>query len=89
MAFFYCEVYQEKIKALKKLIVELALCHFMNKTFFQVNLNYTNGELTLTVDYKFKTAQLFGLTFHLGDRVVIGSGDKSNSVGKSNLGIYF
>jgi hypothetical protein len=64
--------------ALKRLIVELAFCHIMNVTFFQVNLNYTNGELTLTVDYKFKTAQLFGLKFQLGDRVIIGSGGKSN-----------
>ncbi|KAJ9577003.1 hypothetical protein L9F63_006440, partial [Diploptera punctata] len=46
-----------------------------------VNLNYSNGELTLTVDYKYKTAQLFGLQFQLGDKVIIGTG------GKSNLGL--
>ncbi|XP_069674286.1 axotactin isoform X2 [Periplaneta americana] len=46
-----------------------------------VNLNYSSGQLTLTVDYKYKTAQLFGLKFQLGDRVIIGSG------GKSNLGL--
>lgn len=62
--------------------MELAL-PYNEWALFQVYLNYTNGELTLTVDYKFKTAQLFGLQFQLGDRVVIGSG------GKSNLGIYF
>jgi hypothetical protein len=55
----------------------------MNTAFLQVNLSYTSGELTLTADYEYKTAQRLGLKFHLGDRVVIGSG------GKSNLGIYF
>jgi len=55
----------------------------MNTTFLQVNLSYKSGELTLTVDYKNKTSQPFGLKFQLGDRVVIGSG------GKSNQGIYF
>ena len=56
----------------------------MKKTFFsQVDLNYTSGRLTLTVDYKYKTAQRFAVKFQLGDRVIIGSG------GKSNLGIYF
>jgi hypothetical protein len=55
----------------------------MNTALLQVNLNYASGELTLTVDYKYKTAQLFGVKFQLGDRVIIGSG------GKSNLGIYF
>jgi hypothetical protein len=48
-----------------------------------VNLNYTRGELTLTVDYKYKTAHLLGLKFQLGDRVIIGSG------GKLNQGIHF
>jgi hypothetical protein len=48
-----------------------------------VNLNYTSGELMLTVDYKYKTAQLLGLKFQLGDTLIIGSG------GKSNQGIYF
>ncbi|XP_023715268.1 EGF and laminin G domain-containing protein isoform X5 [Cryptotermes secundus] len=43
-----------------------------------VNLNYTKGKLTLTVDYKYKTAQLLGLKFQLGDRVIIGSGGKLN-----------
>jgi hypothetical protein len=54
----------------------------MNTKFLQVNLNYRSGELTLMVDYQYKTAQLLGLKFHLGDKVIIGSG------GKSNLGIY-
>ena len=51
---------------------------FKNALMFQVYLNYSNGELTLTVDYKYKTAQLFGLQFQLGDKVIIGSGGKSN-----------
>jgi hypothetical protein len=55
----------------------------MSTAYLQVNLSYTNGELTLTADYKYKTAQVLGLKFQLGDRVIIGSG------GKSNLGIYF
>jgi hypothetical protein len=55
----------------------------MNTAFLQVNLSYTSGELTLTVDYKYKTSQLLGLKFQMGDRVIIGSG------GKSNQGIYF
>jgi hypothetical protein len=55
----------------------------VNTDFLQVNLSYTSGELILTVDYQYKTTQLFELKFHLGDRVIIGSG------GKSDLGIYF
>jgi hypothetical protein len=55
----------------------------MNTTFLQVNLSYTSGELNLTVDYIYKTSQLFGLKFQMGDRVIIGSGVKSNQ------GIYF
>jgi hypothetical protein len=55
----------------------------MNTAYLQVNLSYTSGEVTLTADYKYKTAQVLGLKFHLGDRIIIGSD------GKSNLGIYF
>jgi membrane-bound inhibitor of C-type lysozyme len=55
----------------------------MNTTFFQVNLSYTSGELTLTVDYMYKTSKTFELKFQMVDRVIIGSG------GKSKQGIYF
>jgi len=55
----------------------------MNTAFLQVNLSYVSGELTLTVDYKYNTSELIELKFQLGDRVIIGSG------GKSNQGIYF
>jgi hypothetical protein len=58
-------------------------CQIINTTFLQVNLSYTSGELTLTVDYIYKASQLFGLKFQMGDRVIIGSGVKSNQ------GIYF
>lgn len=50
-------------------------------SWHMVDLNYTSGRLTLTVDYKYKTAQRFVVKFQLGDRVIIGSG------GKSNLGL--
>lgn len=37
--------------------------------------------MKLTVDYRFKHSQLFGLEFTMGDRVIIGSalGSKANT----------
>lgn len=46
-----------------------------------VDLSYAKGEVKLTVDYRFKQAQLFGLEFTMGDRVIIGSalGSRANT----------
>lgn len=46
-----------------------------------MDLTYAKGEVRLTVDYRHKQSQLFGLEFTMGDRVVIGSalGSKANT----------
>jgi len=40
-------------------------------------LSYYKGEVKLTVDYNTKEAQLFGLQFTLGDKILIGSDEKT------------
>lgn len=59
-----------------------------------MDLSYSKGEVKLTVDYRFKQSQLFGLEFTMGDRVIIGSalGSKSNTgklMNKSRFEVFF
>ncbi|CAG5025078.1 unnamed protein product [Parnassius apollo] len=46
-----------------------------------VELDYRKGRIKLTVDNHNKHAQMFGLDFHLQDKIVIGSGLKSANLG--------
>lgn len=42
-----------------------------------VALSYYKGDVKLTVDFNSKEAQLFGLQFTLGDKILIGSDEKT------------
>lgn len=44
-----------------------------------VELRYVAEQLSLTVDYRHHTSELFGLQFELEDRVMIGSGQRVNT----------
>lgn len=54
-----------------------------------VQLTYAKGELRLEVDYRAKDAQLFGLRFEMGKRILIGSGDKIGTGMCIFTGIFF
>lgn len=46
-----------------------------------VELDYTRGEITFRVDYRQNVTQTYGLTFNVGDRVIIGSSLKAATNG--------
>ncbi|XP_051168302.1 axotactin isoform X3 [Leptopilina boulardi] len=46
-----------------------------NTSWHAIELNYTKGELNILVDYRNKQSNLFPMTFELGDKVIIGSGN--------------
>lgn len=52
-----------------------------NTSWHAIELNYTKGELNILVDYRNKQSKLFAMTFELGDKVIIGSGN--GNAGKS------
>jgi hypothetical protein len=52
---------------------------------FEVEVGYWKGEVSLTVDYKHKMAELFGLNITFGDKIIVGT----SVTGKSNLGKPF
>lgn len=52
-----------------------------NVVWHGVELDYKNGEIKFTVDYRHTKSQMFGLTFNIGDKVIIGSSLKSATSG--------
>lgn len=50
---------------------------------------YEHGEMTLTVDYKHKQAELLGKKFHLADKVTIGGALSKSSIGKSTMIVFY
>lgn len=48
-----------------------------NTSWHAVELNYTKGELSVLVDYRNKQSKLFSMTFEMGDKVIIGSGNSN------------
>ncbi|XP_023288585.1 uncharacterized protein LOC105702087 isoform X3 [Orussus abietinus] len=46
-----------------------------NTSWHAVELNYTRDELSILVDYRNKQSKFFAMSFELGDRVIIGSGN--------------
>lgn len=50
-------------------------------SWHSVELDYKAGEITFTVDYHLTQSQMFGLTFNIGDKLIIGSSLKSAASG--------
>ncbi|XP_049315176.1 axotactin isoform X4 [Bactrocera dorsalis] len=50
-------------------------------SWHSVELDYKAGEITFTVDYHLRQSQMFGLTFNIGDKLIIGSSLKSAASG--------
>ncbi|XP_037944033.1 contactin-associated protein-like 4 isoform X2 [Teleopsis dalmanni] len=50
-------------------------------SWHSVELDYKAGEIKFTVDYHHTLSQMFGLTFNIGDKVIIGSSLKSAASG--------
>ncbi|XP_030373394.1 uncharacterized protein LOC115623264 [Scaptodrosophila lebanonensis] len=50
-------------------------------SWHSVELNYKGGEIKFTVDYRHTLSQMFGLTFNIGDKLIIGSSLKSAALG--------
>lgn len=46
-----------------------------------IEIGYKNNEITFTVDYRHKVTQMYGLTFNIGDKVIIGSSLKAATSG--------
>uniref|UniRef100_A0A336LPV5 CSON009010 protein n=1 Tax=Culicoides sonorensis TaxID=179676 RepID=A0A336LPV5_CULSO len=46
-----------------------------------IEVGYKNNEITFTVDYRHKITQMYGLTFNIGDKVIIGSSLKAATSG--------
>ncbi|KAL0270939.1 UNVERIFIED_CONTAM: hypothetical protein PYX00_008205 [Menopon gallinae] len=73
------EVRFELVPDLSKNITHLTTVKFDSRgSWHMVALSYVRGELKLSVDYRQKEAQLFGLRFQMGDKIVIGSGGQTN-----------
>ena len=53
-----------------------------NTSWHAIELNYTKGELNILVDYRNKQSKILTMTFELGNKVIIGSGN-------GNAGEYF
>lgn len=47
-------------------------------SWHMVALSYYKGDLKLSVDFKEKENQLYSLRFTLGDKIIVGSGGKTN-----------
>ncbi|XP_054286354.1 axotactin-like isoform X2 [Macrosteles quadrilineatus] len=78
------EIRFEIIPEINKNITHLTTVKFDTKDeWHTVELIYNHGQVDLMVDYKSKTADLFGLMFLLKDSIIIGSGVG----GKSSLGL--
>ena len=56
-----------------------------NTSWHAIELNYTKGELSILVDYRNKQSKLFAMTFELGNKVIIGSGN--GNAGKCLLSV--
>ncbi|KAH8410696.1 hypothetical protein KR222_005144 [Zaprionus bogoriensis] len=50
-------------------------------SWHSVELDYKEGEIRFTVDYRHTDSQMFGLTFNIGDKLIIGSSLKSAALG--------
>ncbi|XP_068148497.1 LOW QUALITY PROTEIN: axotactin [Drosophila tropicalis] len=50
-------------------------------SWHSVELDYKLGEILFTVDYRHTLSQMFGLTFNIGDKLIIGSSLKSAAMG--------
>ncbi|KAM8710245.1 hypothetical protein ACLKA7_016958 [Drosophila subpalustris] len=50
-------------------------------SWHSVELDYKQGEIRFTVDYRHTLSQMFGLTFNIGDKLIIGSSLKSAAMG--------
>ncbi|XP_034483317.1 uncharacterized protein LOC117788614 isoform X2 [Drosophila innubila] len=50
-------------------------------SWHSVELDYKKGEIRFTVDYRHTLSQMFGLTFNIGDKLIIGSSLKSAAMG--------
>ncbi|XP_017863815.1 PREDICTED: uncharacterized protein LOC108614281 [Drosophila arizonae] len=50
-------------------------------SWHSVELDYKHGEIRFTVDYRHTLSQMFGLTFNIGDKLIIGSSLKSAAMG--------
>lgn len=74
------ELRYELVPDLSKNITHLTTVKFDSRgSWHMVELTYVKGELKLMVDYKHKEAQLFGLQFKLGEKIIIGSGGTTNT----------
>ena len=73
------EVRFELVPDLSKNITHLTTVKFDSRgSWHVVALSYYKGDLKLNVDFKQKESQLYSMRFQLGDKIVIGSGGKSN-----------
>nr|AAD29408.1 AXO [Drosophila melanogaster] len=50
-------------------------------SWHSVELDYKLGEIRFTVDYRHTLSQMYGLTFNIGDKLIIGSSLKSAAMG--------
>ncbi|KAL9910678.1 axotactin isoform 3-T7 [Glossina fuscipes fuscipes] len=50
-------------------------------SWHSVELDYKGGEIKFTVDYQHQKSQMYGLTFNIGDKLIIGSSLKSAASG--------
>ncbi|XP_046397067.1 contactin-associated protein-like 2 isoform X2 [Ischnura elegans] len=72
------EIRFELIPDSNKNVTHLTTVRFDSRgPWHSVDFSYKDGELKLTVDYKHKQTQFFGLKFDLGEKVLIGSSEKT------------
>ncbi|XP_073839835.1 axotactin isoform X2 [Musca autumnalis] len=63
--------------------VTLAIVVKINRatSWHSVELDYRDGEIKFTVDYHHQRTEMYGLTFNIGDKLIIGSSLKSAASG--------
>ncbi|KAG8212799.1 hypothetical protein J437_LFUL019716 [Ladona fulva] len=72
------EIRFELVPEATKNVTHLTTVRFDSRgPWHSVDFSYKDGELKLTVDYKHKQTQFFGLKFDLGEKVIIGSSEKT------------
>ncbi|KAK6631049.1 hypothetical protein RUM44_003221 [Polyplax serrata] len=73
------EVRFELVPDLSKNVTHLTTIKFDSRgSWHVVALSYYKGNLKLSVDFKEKKSQLYSMRFRLGDKIIIGSGGKTN-----------
>lgn len=73
------EVRFELVPDLSKNVTHLTTVKFDSRgSWHVVALSYYRGDLKLSVDFKQKESQLYSMRFQLGEKIVIGSGGKTN-----------